>query len=155
MEEELYQELILDYAKRPRNFGPLAGCTHLAEGHNALCGDEICVSLRLEEGRVAEAKFTGSACAICTASAGVMTGAVKGKTPEEARLLAGTFRQLARGEEPENLPERVRLLAGVSRFPQRVKCAVLPWETLARAVETPAPPSPRRPWARISAPPRQ
>ena len=75
MEDELYQELLLDYAKRPRNFGPMESATHRAEGNNALCGDEICVALRIENGTVADAKFTGSSCAICTASAGVMTNA--------------------------------------------------------------------------------
>jgi nitrogen fixation NifU-like protein len=138
MDDELYQELILDYAKRPRNFGKLDGCTHLAEGHNALCGDEICVSLRIENGNVADAKFHGSSCAICTASAGVMTGAVKGKSCEEVRKMAEDFRELARGGEPAGIPEKVRILEGVSRFPQRVKCAVLPWETLVQAVERPA-----------------
>lgn len=141
MDDELYQELILDYAKRPRNFGPLEGRTHGAEGHNALCGDEICVSLRIENGSVADAKFTGSSCAICTASAGVMTGVVKGKSCEEALRLAEGFRELARGGEPEGLPDKVRLLQGVSRFPQRVKCAVLPWETLVQAVEHPSDPT--------------
>jgi nitrogen fixation NifU-like protein len=141
MDDELYQELILDYAKRPRNFGPLADQTHGAEGHNALCGDEICVALRIENGNVADAKFTGSACAICTASAGVMTAAVKGKSCGEVRKMAEGFRELARGGDPEGLPEKVRLLEGVSRFPQRVKCAVLPWETLVQAVDNPAPPA--------------
>jgi len=135
MEDELYQELLLDYAKRPRNFGPMESATHRAEGHNALCGDEICVSLRIENGAVAEAKFTGSSCAICTASAGVMTNAVKGLPWEKAREMATRFRELARGGSPEGLPSNVQILERVNRFPQRVKCAVLPWETLVQAGE--------------------
>ena len=137
MDNELYQELLLDYAKRPRNFGPLADSTHSAEGHNALCGDEICIALRIENGAVADARFTGNSCAICTASAGVMTGAVKGLSCEEARRMATCFRELARGGSPAGLPEKVRILENVNRFPQRVKCAVLPWETLVQAVENP------------------
>jgi nitrogen fixation NifU-like protein len=134
MEDELYQELLLDYAKRPRNFGPMEAPTHTAEGYNSLCGDEICVALRIENGAVADAKFTGSSCAICTASAGVMTNAVKGLPCEEARVMATRFRELARGGSPEGLPGTVRILERVNRFPQRVKCAVLPWETLVQAV---------------------
>jgi len=137
MEDELYQELLLDYAKRPRNFGPIGEATHRAEGHNALCGDEICIALRVESGAVAEAKFTGSSCAICTASAGVMTNAVRGLRCEEAREMATRFRELARGGSPEGLPGNVRILERVNRFPQRVKCAVLPWETLSMAFEHP------------------
>ena len=136
MEDELYQELLLDYAKRPRNFGPMEGATHRAEGHNALCGDEICIALRIEKDTVADAKFTGSSCAICTASAGVMTNAVKGLPWEEAREMATRFRELARGGSPEGLPGNVRILERVNRFPQRVKCAVLPWETLVQAGES-------------------
>lgn len=138
MEEALYQELLLDYAKRPRNFGPMESATHLAEGHNAVCGDEICVTLRIENDAVADAKFTGSSCAICTASAGVMTSAVKGLPCREALEMATRFRELARGGTPDGLPGNVRILEHVNRFPQRVKCAVLPWETFVQATEHPS-----------------
>lgn len=137
MDHELYQEVLLQYARRPRNFGPLESPTHAAEGYNALCGDEISVALRMENGLVSEAKFTGSSCAVCTASACIMTGEVKGMSPEEVCKLAGSFRELARGGNAQGLSEKIRVLERVSQFPQRVKCAVLPWETLVSALDNP------------------
>ena len=83
VDRELYQAVLLQYSKRPINFGPMEHPTHVAEGHNALCGDEISLALRIEDGKVADAKFTGSACAICTASSCIMTDAVKGLSPDE------------------------------------------------------------------------
>lgn len=138
MDNELYQEVLLQYARRPKNFGPLESCTHAAEGFNALCGDEISVALKMENGLISEAKFTGASCAVCTASACIMTGEVKGKSREEVCRLAGSFRELARGGgEADTIPEKLRVLERVSQFPQRVKCAVLPWETMVSALGKP------------------
>jgi len=134
MDTELYQEVLLQHSKRPRNFGPLENATHAADGHNALCGDEISVALRVEGDTVADIKFTGSACAICTASASIMTGEVKGLTCEGAEKLAGDFRLLAKEGSGVEVPMKLEVLSGVHRFPQRVKCAVLPWETLVSAL---------------------
>ena len=132
---ELYQEVLLQYSKRPKNFGPLECATHAADGHNALCGDEISLALKIENGSVADARFTGSACAICTASASLMTGEVKGLSCEAAEKLAHDFREMARTGSGEGLPPRIQVLDRIHLFPQRVKCAVLPWETLLSAME--------------------
>jgi len=140
MDNELYQEVLLQHSKRPRNFGPLENPTHAADGHNALCGDEISVTLRIENGKVADAKFTGSACAICTASASIMTGEVKGLTCPAVEALTQHFRQLAKDGTAPEVPAKLEVLGGVHQFPQRVKCAVLPWETLTSAMKTPVEP---------------
>jgi len=137
MDNELYQAVLLQHSKKPRNFGPLENPTHSADGHNALCGDEISVALRIENGAVAEAKFSGSACAICTASASMMTAEVKGLACDAVETLAGNFRQLAKDGLGPDVPMRLQVLGGVHQFPQRVKCAVLPWETLVRALKSP------------------
>lgn len=140
MSMELYQEVLLQHSKRPRNFGPLAGATHRAEGVNATCGDEVTVELAVENGAVREAKFTGSACAICTASASILTLEVTGRSEAEARALAEDFRKLAvAGEATGAVQGNVRLevMGSVHRFPQRVKCATLPWETTLAALDRP------------------
>lgn len=131
---ELYQEVLLQYSKRPKNFGPMECATHAADGHNALCGDEISLALKIENGSVSDAKFTGSACAICTASASLMTGEVKGLSCEAVEQLAHDFREMARTGSGEGLPPRIQVLDRIHLFPQRVKCAVLPWETLLSAI---------------------
>jgi len=141
MSMELYQEVLLQHSRRPRNFGPLEGATHRAEGLNALCGDEVTVELAMENGVVREAKFHGHACAICTASASILTMEVAGQPAEEARALAGDFRKLATTGEPSgSVAGRTRLevMGSVHQFPQRVKCATLPWETLVAALDHPA-----------------
>ena len=137
MDNELYQAVLMQHSKQPRNFGPLECATHAADGHNALCGDEISVALRIENGTLADAKFTGTACAICTASASIMTGEVKGLTCEAAHALAGNFRLLAKHGTGPDVPKKLEVLGGVHQFPQRVKCAVLPWETLVNAMKSP------------------
>ena len=136
MDRELYQAVLLQYSKRPINFGPMEHPTHTAEGHNALCGDEVTVSLQVENGKVVDAKFSGSACAICTASSCLMTDAVKGLTPEEVESLAEQFRELAKSGTGQNVSKKLQILGGVHQFPQRVKCAVLPWETMMTAMDT-------------------
>ncbi len=140
MSMELYQEVLLQHSRRPRNFGPLEGATHRAEGFNALCGDEIAVELAVAEGTVRQAKFTGSACAICTASASILTMELTGCGVEAARVLAEDFRKLAvSGEATATLGGHPRLavMGSVHEFPQRVKCATLPWETALAALEMP------------------
>lgn len=134
---ELYQEVILEHNRKPRNFGKLEPCTHRADGFNPLCGDRLELSLNVEEGRIAEIKFEGSGCAIDVASASLMTGAVKGKSVEEAEAMAGEFRALVRGELDSASPHhlgRLTLFEGVRNLPVRVKCAVLPWATLCSAL---------------------
>jgi nitrogen fixation NifU-like protein len=140
MSMEIYQEVLLQHSRRPRNFGPLAGATHRAEGVNALCGDEITIELAVADGTVREAKFTGSACAICTASASLLTMEFASRDVEAVRALAEDFRKLAvSGEATAALREHPRLevMDSVHEFPLRVKCATLPWETAVAALESP------------------
>jgi nitrogen fixation NifU-like protein len=135
MDTEIYQEVILQHSKRPKNFGPLDGATHTAEGLNASCGDELQVQLVIENDTIREIKFTASACAICTASASLMTGEVKGLPNSQALEVGSNFRKMViEGTPPDTLSDRLKILAGVHQFPLRVKCATLPWETLAAAL---------------------
>jgi nitrogen fixation NifU-like protein len=134
---DLYQEVVLDHGKRPRNFGPLEGATHRAEGLNPLCGDRIAVSARLEGGALREARFEGSGCAISKASASVMTGVVKGKTPEEIDALFERFHRLVtEGPRPgdEEALGKLAVFGGVHEYPTRVKCASLAWHALRAAL---------------------
>jgi nitrogen fixation NifU-like protein len=134
---DLYQEVVLDHGKRPRNYGPLEGETHRAEGLNPLCGDRITVHARLEGGVLREARFEGSGCAISKASASVMTGIVKGKTPGEIDALFERFHRLVtegpRGGEEEALG-KLAVFGGVHEYPTRVKCASLAWHALRAAL---------------------
>ena len=136
---ELYQQVILEHNKKPRNFGKLEACTHHAEGHNPLCGDQLELSLIIENGLVQDIKFTGSGCATDVASASLMTGAVKGRPVAEAEAMAEQFRGMVRGElEPgagTPLLGKLTLFSGVKDLPSRVKCAVLPWATLHAALK--------------------
>lgn len=134
---ELYQEVILDHSKHPRNFGVLPEADHVAEGYNPLCGDKLHLYLRFEGGRVADVRFEGKGCAISTASASLMTEAVKGATREEAERLFERFHELVTGDgNPEEQAELGKLvvLAGVREFPVRIKCATLCWHTLRSAL---------------------
>ena len=134
---ELYQEVILDHSKRPRNFGRLAAATHRADGDNPLCGDRIDVAFNLDGERIGTIGFEGESCAICKASASMMTVAVKGKSRSEAETLIGEFREMATGKStPEGLVHlgRLSVFAGVRDLPTRVKCAILPWHTLSAAL---------------------
>ncbi len=140
---ELYQEYVLDHGKNPRNFHPLEGATHQAEGYNPLCGDKITLQLQIEGDVIADIAFTGNGCAISTASASTMTQAVKGKTVAAAREFFGSFIAIVTGEtSPEELMdsdaielERLAVFGGVAEFPMRVKCATLAWHTLTAALE--------------------
>ena len=133
----LYQEVILDHNRKPRNYGSLAHASHKAEGHNPLCGDHISVALDLDGDEIAGIAFEGESCAICKASASMMTATVKGKTRQLAETLIGEFRDMATGKldfnsEPHHLG-RLTVFAGVRDLPTRVKCAILPWHTLHAA----------------------
>jgi nitrogen fixation NifU-like protein len=135
--KQLYQEVILDHNKKPRTWGTLEGATHRSEGLNPLCGDHIWVALKLDGDRIGEIAFEGESCAICKASASMMTVAVKGKTVDEAEHLVEGFRGMATGQldpatEAKHLG-RLTVFAGVKDLPMRVKCAILPWHTLHAA----------------------
>jgi nitrogen fixation NifU-like protein len=134
----LYQEVILDHNRKPRNYGHLDNANRHAEGHNPLCGDHIRLSLNVSGERIESVAFEGEGCAICKASASMMTGAVKGKTVHEADLLVDEFRGMATGtHDPESAEShlgRLKVFAGVRDLPSRVKCAILPWHTLHAAL---------------------
>jgi nitrogen fixation NifU-like protein len=136
---ELYQELIIDHSKRPRNFKVLETADRKAEGYNPLCGDKVTVFLELEDERVKNASFQGSGCAISTASASVMTESVKGKTLAEVEALFDIFHQMVTGKPAAtgSAPElgKLAVFSGVSEFPARVKCATLAWHTLHAALQ--------------------
>ena len=136
---DLYQEVILDHSRNPRNRREPDGANRHADGYNPLCGDKITVHLRIEGGVVRDAGFVGSGCAISNASASMMTETVKGKTPAEAQALFEEFHELVTGKsQPDRDPARLGKLAvfgGVREFPVRVKCATLAWHTMRAALE--------------------
>ncbi|HQS57149.1 MAG: SUF system NifU family Fe-S cluster assembly protein [Gallionellales bacterium 35-53-114] len=132
----LYQEVIMDHNKKPRNFGKLSPATHHAEGHNPLCGDHINIYMNLAGDKVKAINFEGEACAVCKSSASMMTVAVKGKTRAEAETLTQDFLSMATGKMDMSAPNnmgRLAVFAGVRDLPTRVKCAILPWHTLHAA----------------------
>ena|SRR5436190_18086168 len=136
---DLYQELVLEHARGPRNFREIQGDgSRHAEGHNPLCGDHFTVFVKLDDGKVADASFTGAGCAISTASASVMTEAIKGRTTQEASALFECFHALVTGRlgAPPHAPALGKLAAftGVSEYPARVKCASLAWHVLQAAL---------------------
>jgi nitrogen fixation NifU-like protein len=134
--QDLYQEIILDHSKRPRNFRCPDVANRRANGHNPLCGDHVTVYLTVEDGVVADVAFEGSGCAISTASASVMTELVKGTSEAEARAMFARFHDLLTGEEEDaDELDKMSAFAGVRRFPMRVKCATLCWHTLAAALD--------------------
>ena len=134
---DLYQEVVLDHGKRPRNFGPLEGATHRAEGLNPLCGDHFTVWAKMEGDRLRDARFEGSGCAISKASASVMTGFAKGKTAAEIDAVFEKFHRLVTegpaAVEAESLG-KLAVFGGVHEYPTRVKCASLPWHALRQAL---------------------
>jgi nitrogen fixation NifU-like protein len=136
---DLYQEVIIDHGKRPRNFRPLEGATCSAEGFNPLCGDQLRVYVKLADGVIEDIAFQGAGCAISQASASLMTLAVKGQTPEQAlALFARVHALLTEGPNAQVEPAelgKLAVLSGVWEFPVRVKCATLAWHTLRSALE--------------------
>ena len=136
---ELYQQVILDHNKKPRNFRKLEAANRTAEGYNPLCGDQLTVYMQMEDGVVKDISFEGSGCAISKASASMMTQSVKGKTKEEAEALFDEFHRMVMGElDEEATPNhlgRLTIFAGVRDYPARVKCASLPWHTMHAALK--------------------
>ncbi|HIA04366.1 MAG TPA: SUF system NifU family Fe-S cluster assembly protein [Myxococcales bacterium] len=136
---ELYQELILDHSKHPRNKGEIEHANHSAEGYNPLCGDQVTVQLAVNDDNiVTDAAFDGAGCAISTASASLMTEAIKGMSVEKATLLFNAFHSLVTGKEvPPDSPDldKLEVFAGVVEFPMRVKCASLSWHTFQAAID--------------------
>jgi nitrogen fixation NifU-like protein len=132
---DLYQETIIDHSKRPRNKGALEHATHRAEGYNPLCGDRVIIELKIEDGRIAGASFQGSGCAISTASASLMTEALRSKTPEEAEQTFEKFHaMLTEDKLPAADLDKLAVFSGVRQYPMRVKCATLAWHTLRAAL---------------------
>ncbi len=137
---ELYQEVILDHGKNPRNFHASEDATNEARGNNPLCGDQLVIYLKLDGDRkVADASFVGKGCAISMASASMMTDLLKGRSAEEAQAMFEVFHDMCTGEaenvELDEEIEKLRVLSGVREFPTRVKCATLPWHTMVAALK--------------------
>lgn len=136
---ELYQQVILDHNKKPRNFHEIESPTAMAEGYNPLCGDQLKLYVKLDDaGRIEDVSFVGSGCAISKASASMLTVNVKGKTVDEARVLFDEFHRLVMGEldpSTENHLGRLTIFEGVKEYPARVKCASLAWHTLKGALD--------------------
>jgi len=138
---ELYEEVILDHNRNPHNYGRKPEpCSHSAQGNNPLCGDEVTISLRVEDGVITDATFDGEGCAISTASASLLTDAVRGRTVAEASAMFERVHALV--TDPAVEPDidtlgKLAVLAGVREFPMRVKCASLPWHTMQAALERP------------------
>lgn len=134
---DLYQEVILEHSKAPRNYKALEAANHKAEGYNPLCGDRFTVYLEMDGDTIREVGFQGAGCAISKASASMMTQSVKGKTKAEAEKIFQQFHELVTGHSHENETElgKLAVFSGVSEFPMRVKCATLAWHTLEAALE--------------------
>ena len=136
---DLYQDVILEHSKAPRNFREMASANHKAEGFNPLCGDRFTVYLDLEGDSIRDISFQGSGCAISKASASMMTQSLKGKTKTDAEKLFGRFHGMVTGHDPSNGDQtelgKLTVFSGVSEFPVRVKCATLAWHTLQAALE--------------------
>lgn len=137
--QELYQQVILDHNKNPRNFGTITCATHRAEGHNPLCGDQIDIAAVIENDIIKELKFSGSGCAISKASASIMTTLVVGKSVDDAKKLFDTFHSIITADIHDRIDTleigKMAVFAGVREFPARVKCASLAWHTMIKALE--------------------
>ena len=135
---DLYQEVILDHGRKPRNFRSMDEATNKADGFNPLCGDKVTLFMKVDEGRIADISFLGSGCAISTASASLLTTILKGKTVAEAESLFKVFHSLVTGQSNGNGdridPGKLIVFSGVSEFPSRVKCATLSWHTMHSAL---------------------
>ena len=135
---DLYQEVILDHNRSPRNFGPLEDADLQAEGYNPICGDRLTIAVKVDEGVVTDVRFQGSGCAISQASASLMTEGIKGKTLAEARALFDRFHRLVTDQTApvdDAALGKLTVFAGVRDYPARVKCAILAWHTLRAAVD--------------------
>lgn len=132
---ELYQEMILDHNRNPRNFKRIENASATAEGYNPLCGDRYTIFLNLDGDKITDVGFQGSGCAISKASASVMSSTVKGKSTEEAESLFHRFHDMVTGKGSADEMGKLAAFAGVAEFPTRVKCAILAWHTLANALQ--------------------
>jgi nitrogen fixation NifU-like protein len=136
---DLYQEMLLDHHKRPRNFGKLENANRHADGHNPLCGDRVTIYILLSGNVIEDIAFEGSGCAICTASTSLMTESVKGKTLDEAEALFGRFHDLVTSDPDSEVDTetlgKLAIFAGVREFPVRIKCAILAWHTMQAALK--------------------
>nr|WP_294840420.1 SUF system NifU family Fe-S cluster assembly protein [uncultured Methylotenera sp.] len=132
---DLYQDMIFDHYRQPRNYGHLEHANRKAEGYNPLCGDKVSITLILKDGVIDDLKFEGAGCAISTASASLMTESLKGKTEAEALTMLENFKSLVTGGSVNKEMGKLAVLAGVQAFPQRVKCATLAWHTLQAALK--------------------
>ena len=135
--KQLYQDIILEHGKSPRNFGKCEKYTHEAKGHNPLCGDQITLSLKVVDGVIDDVGFQGSGCAISRASASMMTQSIKGQSVEQAELIFDAFHHMM--TEPEDDVDLDTLgdletLSGVNEYPTRIKCAILAWHTMKAAL---------------------
>ncbi|HEY0843973.1 MAG TPA: SUF system NifU family Fe-S cluster assembly protein [Noviherbaspirillum sp.] len=133
---DLYQEVIFDHYRKPRNFHAMNDANHVAHGHNPLCGDQVTVYLHVDGDVIRDVSFDGAGCAISTASASLMTDALKGKTLDEAKQLFNAFHDLVTHDDAEagGVLGKLEVLAGVREFPARVKCATLAWHTMLAAL---------------------
>ena len=136
--QELYQEIVLDHSRKPRNFGKLEDATGTGEGFNPLCGDQITLYLKIEDDTISDIGFEGVGCAISKASASMMTQGIKGKSTEETQRIFEEFRRMITnstdGDYDAELLGDLEILSGVSKYPARIKCAVLSWHTLNAAL---------------------
>ncbi len=135
---DLYQEVVVDHSRRPRNFGAPAHYNHSAEGFNPLCGDKVTIYLNVVDGVIDDVGFTGAGCAISTASASLLTEALRGKSEADAEALFSAFHGLVTGQAPANDAAplgKLQVLAGVQEFPARIKCAILAWHTMHAALQ--------------------
>jgi nitrogen fixation NifU-like protein len=133
---DLYRDVILDHNRRPRNFGGLEPADASAEGFNPMCGDRLTLRLKMADDRIGEIRFEGQGCAISTASASLMTEAVKGKTPAQALLLFERVHSMLTQDTADEDLGKLAALSGVKEYPARVKCASLCWHTLASALQS-------------------
>lgn len=136
--QQLYQEVIIDHGKNPRNFAEMSDYTHTLDGFNPLCGDKLTLFLKVTDDVITGTSFNGEGCAISMASASLMTEIVKGKSVDEAKVLFDAFHKMvtdANKHEPEAILGKLAILAGVREFPMRVKCATLAWHTLVGALD--------------------
>ena len=134
---DLYQEVIIDHSKNPRNFGKLDKYTYMAEGNNPLCGDSLTVYVNIKNNVVSDISYQARGCAISLASASIMSSVIKSKTIEEVNIIFDKFYKLCTSQEIEDdeNTETLKVLSGVSKFPTRLKCATISWEALKSAVE--------------------
>jgi len=133
---ELYQEVILDHSKNPKNFAPLSDANRMAQGRNPVCGDQVTIFMNVEEGVIKNITFQGSGCAISKAAASLMTSSLKGRTTAEAKLLFDKVQEIVTtGEGNMDEVGKLAAFAGVHKFPARVKCAMLPWRAAIAAMD--------------------